>query len=452
MHDLTKLRTAAREIFDEALRAVDADEAVRRAIRINNTTISVGNIETSNRRIYSIAIGKASLSMGHALNDVLGDSLTAGVLVGPAARPEHEEWLLGRWHWCKGGHPLPSHWSLYGAERALELLDRANQEHALVIFLISGGGSAMMEWPIDGDITLANLRIANKVLVNCGASITEINSVRRAFSFIKGGRLAERAPNCDQITLIVSDVPYGEEYNVASGPTLAPNENSPDARDVITRYHLRSELPLAILQAIDNPQEFHTDSDSLREHLVLLSNEDALRSAATAAEQRGFVVEIARDISDQPIADGCDALRDGLQELRAQNRHAPVCLISGGEFGCPVRGGGVGGRNLETGLRLARTTNFSLSNFVALCAGTDGIDGNSPAAGAIVDGTTLRRACAMGLSAERSLEQSDSYSFFAALGEAITTGPTGTNVRDLRILLAERSTNSPGETQIPPAS
>jgi len=323
---------------------------------------------------------------------------------------------------------------------------RADKERALLIFLVSGGGSAMLEWPIAEDITLADLRTANRALINCGASIGEINAVRRAFSAVKGGRLADRAPHCDQMTLIVSDVPLGETANVASGPTLAPPNDAPDARKVIAGYNIRAQLPETILRAIDAEPaaSVRRDSASPLQHFVVLDNQSALEAAAEAARRRGFVAEIADDISDQPIADGCSSLLQRLDQLRERARGEPntneaVCLISGGEFACPVRGDGIGGRNLETALRLAMSPGFPNSEgFVALCAGTDGTDCNSPAAGAIVDHTTIERARAIGLDPQDFLNRSDAYSFFVALGDVIATGPTGTNVRDLRILLSSR--------------
>jgi hydroxypyruvate reductase len=355
------------------------------------------------------------------------------------------EWKLRtRWRWTKGGHPLPNQNSLLAATEAFELLQRANEERALVIFLISGGGSAMLEWPITGDITLADLRTANQALVNCGASISEINAVRRTFSAVKGGRLAMRAPDCDQITLIVSDVPKGEERNVASGPTLIPPDDAPNALEVIDHYHLRAQLPETILRAIERNRNFsESNTKSLQKRFVLLDNQSAVKAAAEAARGRGFTTEIAGDISDQPIEEGCRQLLRRLSALRDQSKTAQaseinaVCLISGGEFACPVRGEGLGGRNLETALRLATDQSLSgYAHFIALCAGTDGIDGNSPAAGAIVDNTTRQRAEAIGLDPSAFIDRSDAYSFFVALGDAIATGATGTNVRDIRILLA----------------
>lgn len=437
MSKRTELRVAAREIFDDVLGGVAADDAVRRTVQLSGSHFSVCDIPVNAEAIYAVAIGKAALSMSEALEQSLGQFLNGGVLTGPSPNLAQAEWLSkSRWAWYVGEHPLPNRESLSAAADAVGLLQRANREHALILFLISGGGSAMMEWPATADITPADLQDANRALVSCGASISEINFVRRAFSAIKGGKLAARAPNCDQITLIVSDVRTGEEYNVASGPTLPPGANAADAREIIARYGLRSHLPATILKAIEVPREFASESPSLRKHFVLLSNQDALRIAAASAQARGCIVEIAHDISDQQIDDGCAQLVNRLRELRSQKTdEASLCLISGGEFACPVKGDGIGGRSLETALRLALLGANSGDEFVALCAGTDGIDGNSPAAGAIADETTIERAQNLGLDPADFLARSDSYSFFSQLNNLILTGPTGTNVRDLRILL-----------------
>jgi len=456
--NLTQLRLAAREIFEAGLRAVDPSAPVLRAVRLEGSRLSICDtaIDIVNRPVYSIAIGKAAFAMAYALERALGESFAAGFMSGPVPsstvigiRGMHEWTLRTRWRWVDGGHPLPNKASLIAATEAFDLLDRANRDHALVIFLISGGGSAMIEWPINEDITLVDLRTANKALVNSGASIEEVNAVRRAFSAVKGGRLTARAPNCDQVTLIVSDVPADEERNVASGPSLAPPADAPDARDVIARYNLASQLPETIVRTVKSePKLFAEDSSALRRHFVLLDNRRALEAVAEAARQRGFVTEIFSEISDQPITEGCTQLIERLTQLREQVERVPtesvgkvVCLISGGEFACPVTGDGIGGRNLETALRLACATNLGLGDsehFVALCAGTDGIDGNSPAAGGIIDNTTIARAKAIGLDPEDFLKRSDAYSFFVALGDVVATGPTGTNVRDLRILLGGR--------------
>ena len=438
MTNLLQLRLAVREIFDGALRAVDPFAAVQAAVRRDTSSLNICelSIDVRDRKIYSIAIGKAAVRMAAGLDEILDERLISGVITSSAALFSQTK-LSSRWQQFHGGHPQPNEQSLAAAQASFDLLNRANNERALLIFLISGGGSAMIEWPISQEISLADLRTANQVLVNCGASISEINSVRRAFSAVKGGRLAARAPNSDQITLIVSDVPEGEERNVASGPAIATD--TPDPRQVIARYDLHSKLPVTIIQAIETAQPIDLTTSAMREHFVLLSNADALKAAADAARQRGFITEIAPEISDQPIEQGCDLLIERLEALRAKHRHRDgiVCLISGGEFACPVRADGIGGRNLETALRLARSPNFSSPETVTLCAGTDGIDGNSPAAGAIVDSTTPARANQIGLDAEDFLQRSDSYSYFVALGDVVATGATGTNVRDVRILVAE---------------
>ena len=451
MSNLTQLRLAAREIFDETLLALDAGDAVRRAVWLEASRLNIRDktIEIADRRVYSIAIGKAAIAMASALEEILDEKLTAGVISSNApvfgnelSRARVEAQVNNLRHTLfNGGHPEPNEQSLAAAQACFKLLERANEERALVIFLISGGGSAMLEWPIRDDITPANLRAANKCLVNSGASIGEINAVRRAFSAVKGGRLAARAPNCDRVTLLVSDVPAGEERNVASGPSLTPSDDAPNARDVIARYNLSRQLPETIVRSIEtDPGPPENSSASESRPFVLLENRSALEAAAAAARRRGFVTEIAGDISDQPIAEGCAELLGRLARLRVRAGVDPnegagkaVCLISGGEFACPVKGDGIGGRNLETALRLALLAHGQ--PFVALGAGTDGIDGNSPAAGAIVDSTTIARARAIGLDPQDFLERSDAYSFFVALGDAVATGPTGTNVRDIRILL-----------------
>jgi glycerate 2-kinase len=453
MPNLTQLRMAAREICDEALRGVDAAKAVRDAVQLEGSRITIRQATTveinQNRSVYSIAIGKAAPAMASALDAILGNRLAAGVVAGPRAVKRsggrEEINLSTRWQIFQGGHPEPNDQSLAAAQASFDLLKNANEERALIIFLVSGGGSALIEWPIDETITLADLSTANKILVNCGASISEINAVRRAFSAVKGGRLAARAPLCDQITLIVSDVPAGEERTVASGPTLAPPSEAPNALEVIARFNLHAQLPDAILRALKIESTLANDPAKLRQHFVLLDNQSALEAAAAAARRRGFATDIAGDISDQPIDGGCAQLLSRLNSLRERAKTQEsrpsdvVCLISGGEFACPVRGEGMGGRSLETALRLVSLRYSSLPDselFAAVCAGTDGIDGNSPAAGAIVDSTTIDRARATGLDPSDFINRSDAYSFFVALGDAIATGATGTNVRDVRILLS----------------
>lgn len=453
------LRLAAREIFDVALDSVDAHTAVRRAMRLEGSRLTIveRTFELDERRggVYALAIGKAAFPMAVALDEILGEKLTNGFIVGTFLQDYYaglfgtHEKSVNPWRSCEASHPLPTESSLHAARISFELLQHANEERAPVIFLISGGGSAMIEWPSDEQITLADLRMANRALVSCGASIAEINAVRRAFSAVKGGGLAARAPLADQVSLIISDTGKGHESIVASGLTCPPPFAAPDAASVIARYKLEERLPAAVLHAVKHPKEQHREIhvDRLRERYVLLDNESAIKAAASEARRRGFITEVAPDISEQPIEEGCALMLSRLAELRrrADDAHKIVCLISGGEFSCPVRGDGVGGRNSETTLRCVLEMDERLgrdavepgfTRIAILSAGTDGIDGNSPAAGAIACETTLSRAREMKLDVRVFLERSDAFTFFSALGDAISTGATGTNVRDLRLLLA----------------
>lgn len=404
------LQQAARLIFDHALSAADPRKAVKHQL-------DTARFDLAARPIYSIAIGKAATSMALGLDDALGDKLTSGVVV--SSTPHNSN----HWQSFIGGHPLPNEASLASARAAFALLDRANAEEAIVIFLISGGGSAMIEWPISDQISLRDLRAANQDLISCGASIAEINSVRRAFSAVKGGGLARRAPRAQKFTLIVSDTNAGDEASVASGPTLAAPPDAPNAIETVEHYGLDKVLPQSIINNVRQaPDSTAPVSGS---HVVLLDNRSAIEAARAKAIELGFPCSVLDHVNEQPIQEGCELL------LASQ---AP-CVISGGEFSCPVRGDGRGGRNIETALRCAISLHEQNSHVVVLSAGTDGIDGNSPAAGAIADETTIRRAQSLNLDAEQYLARSDSYTFFQQLNDLIVTGPTGTNVRDLRILL-----------------
>jgi glycerate 2-kinase len=441
------LRRAARFIFDDTLASMDARVAVRRALDYTNGRLSIldsrFDLNARPHAIYSIALGKAAAAMASALDEVLGDALAGGVVSAPSSSVG----LSGRWRVFAGGHPLPDESSLEAARAAFDLLRAADAEpHALVIFLISGGGSAMLEWPRDESITLAELRAANRALVSCGASIDEINAVRRAFSSVKGGGLGARAPRAAQISLIISDTKQDEPHNVASGPTFDVSREPVNPSEVVRRYRLGARLSASILRAVEQlrPARAEMERAALRRHHVLLDNERALARAAEVAGALGYAVEIARDVSEQRVEEGAALLVSRLFDLRRRERGRRVCVISGGEFSCPVGGAGVGGRNAETALRCAfeieahaaRASSAATTRIVALSAGTDGIDGNSPAAGALCDDTTLARARSRSLDARKFLETSDAHTFFAALGDAITTGATATNVRDLRLLLA----------------
>lgn len=451
MADLISLHQLARNAFASAIAEANRLQSALAPLSYDaatrSLTIGKAPFDLNRQKAYAIAIGKAATGMAAALDRKVGNALAGGVIAAPQSAGS-SEFSLPRWRTFAGGHPLPNQESLAATQAAFALLQQANSERALVIFLLSGGGSAALEWPVNDRITLEDLREANRLLNSCGATIAEINAVRRCFSAVKGGKLSLMAPDAQQATLIVSDVNRGDESNVASGPSLPVPPNAIDANDVVERYALRSSLPASIIQTLreERVATSATAQSVERQSFVLVDNLRVLEFLRDSLRKQ-FPVELATEINEQPIVTGCELLIARSEELRQQSFGAgtPFGLISGGEFSCPVRGKGLGGRNLETALRFAialnrrqvnQIHNTNESHVVLLSAGTDGIDGNSPAAGAIVDETTIARGRALGLHAETYLNNSDAFSYFKALGDAIETGPSGTNVRDLRILLA----------------
>jgi hydroxypyruvate reductase len=441
-------RQHALEVFNAALSAVDARQATRRAVHVEGSTLTLlkARFDLTTKKIYVVAIGKAALSMATAVSELLQNRITAGVITGPLSRRHPAIWPSAEfpdprgWKTFSGGHPLPNHQSLMAAWQTFQLLKQANEERGLVIFLISGGGSAMIEWPIREDISLEDLCEVNRILISCGATIAEINAVRRSFSAVKGGGLSAAAPDTDQITLIVSDTNPRDPATVASGPTLEPESDAPSALDVLQRYDLFAILPASVVEAIKTPRSVTSSAvRGLRGYQVLLDNNTALQAAANKALELGYEVKIASDIVEQPIVLGSRELISRFYELADTRSGRAICLISGGEFACPVRGNGVGGRNLETVLRCARLISsearYHQRHVVVLSAGTDGIDGNSPAAGAIADENSIAQALELGLDPKDFLDRSDSFRFFQLLDSVIMTDVTGTNVRDVRILL-----------------
>jgi glycerate 2-kinase len=431
------LHTTATEIFHRTLAAIEVEAVVRQALQLNGDTLKAGETEiqlNDYSRLLVVAIGKASVPMARAAESVLGDRITAGIVATNA--------VLGtvpqRLQVFTGGHPLPHQGSLDGAEAALQLLSTANDEKTFALFLLSGGGSALFEKPIAEEITLEDLQTINRVLVGCGAVINEMNVVRRFLSAVKGGRLAEAAAQARQVSLYISDVNSDDLSTVSSGLTLPSTATRADFDRIVAKYDLLNKFPphVAALIASGNlPDLPQAQEQEARSHHLLLDNRAALRIAQQIAEAvYGCVVEIAADLVEGDVEEMANIHLTRLQALRAAHPDEVVCLLSGGEVICPVRGNGQGGRNQEFVLRAALRN--TISPIAMLSAGTDGIDGQSPAAGAIADETTLVRAAALKLVPEDYLQESDSYNFFAALGDTIMTGPTGNNVRDLRLFLA----------------
>ncbi|MBO0724809.1 MAG: DUF4147 domain-containing protein [Blastocatellia bacterium] len=435
------LRSITLEIFRRALAAIDVERVVRENARMDGDRLVIGDkiIDLAQfRRLVVIAVGKASVPMARAIEDLLGDRVSDGLVVTNAVIGRQPRLLPV----IVGGHPLPDAGSLEAASKALDILRANDSEETLILFLISGGGSALFELPIDASITLYDLQAVNRALVGCGAVISEMNVVRRFLSAVKGGRLAAAAARSRQISLYVSDVNSHDLSTVSSGLTLPGVATRTDFARVIQRYGLLDKFPARVSAVIagglpDLPLANAEDA-RWRSHLLLLDNGMALVEAKRIAESDfGCVVEIAEDLVEGDVETMMLTHVERVVALRHRRPGKTVCLLSGGEVICPVRGDGQGGRNQEFALRAAiHLHQRGLTDVMALSAGTDGIDGNSPAAGAIADSDTLRRAEEKDVSAERSLQNSDSFNFFNAIGDAIITGPTGANVRDMRILTA----------------
>lgn len=433
------LISAAKEIFNEALKRVDAGAAVRDAVRIDGANLLVrgeASVDLS-RGLYVVAAGKAAYPMADAFSHAAGQYIKAGVISG--SRPKSGSSLGPTWSKFFGGHPLPNEESLEAARACMQMLDQAGGERSPIIFLISGGGSAMMELPRDPRVTLPDLKDLNQVLVTSGASIAEINSVRRAVSSVKGGGLASRAVTSQQISLIISDTRSEDITSVASGPSLRPDKGIPDPISVIEKYGLEKMLPDIVTRSVKEHEGVLLPPGADSYFRVLLDNSQLVDQAAGIAREMGFVTDSDGGDRDDIIDEGVASILNQTSVLRRSvSADKPVCFVSGGEFGCEVKGNGFGGRNCETVLRagLLAEKDEELRHYAFLSAGTDGIDGNSPAAGGVIDENTFMNARTKGLDPTRYLEDSDSYTFLKELDAAMEIGPTGTNVRDLRIVLA----------------
>ena len=434
------LHNSALSIFHRTLAAIDVEKVTRNYLHRAGNNLIAGD-ETVDlaqiSRIIVIGIGKASVAPARVIEELLSDRLADGLIatnavVGDAPR---------RLRVILGGHPLPNQASLEAAQSALAILRVYDSEETLVLFLITGGGSSLFEQPVDSTLTLADLQDVNRELVGCGAVIREMNIVRRSLSAVKGGRLAEAAPRSRQISLYVSDVNRGDLASVASGPTMPTETTLDDFRRVIDKYHLLDRFPSSVARLIREdriPPMPRSRGVTQRSHHLLLDNYRALAEARCFAEELGFTVEIADDLIEGEVEELARKHIERLEGLRRSHTGQTVCLISGGEAICPVRGGGRGGRNQEFVLRTA--VNLYVQgdvNTVVLSAGTDGIDGNSPAAGAIADARTIQSAQERGFAPADYLKNSDSFTFLANAGATIVTGPTGNNVRDLRLLLGQ---------------
>ena len=428
------MRDTARNIFREGLTNSSIGRAFARHVNCDRGVLRVRE-DLFDLHSYSsvlvISLGKAAHTMVEALAEQVGASLEG--IVASSVQPPAQVYGF---RYFRGGHPTPNAESIRAAGAILKALE-AQPASALVIFLISGGGSSIVEKPIDDDVSLDDLVTTYRTLVLSGAPIAEINAVRKHLSAVKGGRMAHAAFPAQQVSLLVSDVPDDAPDALASGPTIPDSTTVEDCYKIAERYDLLKQFPQSTRELFErHALEETPKSDDPAFHRArwwtVLSNQTAIEEASAAAERAGFIVHVDNSCDDWDYEPAALHLLERVRELRRQ--FCPVCLISGGEVTVKVTNGGVGGRNQQ--FALACAAKIAGDNITALSAGTDGVDGNSPVAGAVVDGRTFERALSLGLDAQRALEKFDAYPFFSALGDAIETGPTGNNLRDLRILLA----------------
>jgi glycerate 2-kinase len=429
------MRAVARDIFLDALAEAEIGKAFERHVQCERGVLRVCedlyDLKTYSR-VLAVSFGKAAHRMAEILARQVGPTVQ-GIVVDPN---QHAYQLPG-YRYFQGGHPQPNAESVKGAEAVLKSLGTLNEE-SLAIFLISGGGSAALEKPVDAEISLDDLIATYKALVHSGAPIAQINAVRKHLSAVKGGRLAQAAQGAQQVSIMVSDVPENELDSLSSGPTMPDSSTLDDCYRIVSEHNLLPQFPASVRELFERHalEETAKKDDAVfarSRWWKILSNETAEKAAAAAASRQGFAVEIDHSCDDWDYARAADHLLGRLRNLRSEV--SKTCLISGGEVTVKVpKDAGAGGRNQHFALYCARK--IAGENIAVLSAGTDGIDGNSPAAGAVVDGTTMERARVSGLDVDEYFDGFNSFPLLQKLGDTIQTGPTGNNVRDLRIMMA----------------
>jgi glycerate 2-kinase len=431
---MTNHAALGREIFSAALAAVDPFTAVESELEQVRTFFRVGDFT----RLLVTGFGKASWRMAAACEHLLSDLITDGIIVTKYGHASASD-RLAKIATYEAGHPVPDENGVT-ATRAIVDLARGADERTLMLCLISGGGSALLVAPCEG-ITLGDKQELTDLLLKSGATINELNAVRKHLSMVKGGRLAQIAHPASIISLIVSDV-IGDSLDViASGPTAPDMSTYSDARAILEKYRLTHRVPKAILSMLEQGSqrkiaETPKQGDDIFENvqnILVASNSTALAAAKAKAEELGFHTSI---FSSTLQGEAREVARSLAHHILAANLTRPACVLSGGETTVTVRGTGVGGRNTELALAFALEID-GVDGVTLLAAGTDGTDGPTDAAGAVVDGRTISRARSMQLDAPAYLNNNDSYAFFRKTNDLLVTGPTGTNVMDIQIIFAE---------------
>lgn len=473
------LHTTATELFTGALEACDIPSAFDRRIRIEGNTLlrllpdgsGPDSINLSQyKRIFVIALGKAAGPMLEVLLDRMKWRKGLRGICCTKYLPKKRNWRI---RYFEGGHPLPNEDSFAAARAALAMVRKAKKD-TLIFFLISGGGSAMFDLPLDPQIGLEDTIAFHESLIASGAPINEINTLRKHFSAVKGGRLAMAAPDALKVSLLVPDVPLRALDALSSGPTTPDHSTVDEVHEILEKYGLSRKLPASVrsfFEREDLPEspgnkgwrppffpkfprnettqarrmtsamtmtgEHEAFRDSVFE--LLLSSHDLVESARAMAQKAGYFVAVDNSCDDWDYADAARYLLDRFHELRTTHRR--FCLISGGEVTVTMdRTPGAGGRNQQFALACAmELAHHPGEMLTVLSAGSDGIDGNTQNAGAVADPTTVARAVAFGFNPEESLRAFNACPLFTALGDSVVTGPTSHNLRDLRLLIADNS-------------
>lgn len=431
-----RLKDEARGIFADALRGVEIGAVMRREVRCEEGVLRVRGLTyrlEEFEQVVVIAMGKAAGPMAETVMDVLGEEVRVrGVVVGV----QEMEAKDARLRYIVGSHPVPDARSGVAANAVLEEM-AACDERSLVLVLLSGGASSLVERPLDAAMTMEDSAELHRALVHSGLAIGEMNALRKHFSAVKGGRLAVAACGATVCTMVVSDVPPGDVSVVGSGPTVGDPTTVEECRRIVRGI----ELPARLRAYFESAELCETPKPgdaviAKNEVVVLLSSEELCAVAKESAERRGFVTVVENGCDEWGYREAAVYLMDRVESLARE--HGRVCVVSAGELSVVVKGAvGVGGRNQQFVLECARLAAERGTKVTVLSAGSDGGDGSSPAAGGVVDETTVARARALGMSVEDALARFDSYTLLAALGGVVVTGPTGNNLRDLRVLLME---------------
>ncbi len=438
-----KLRDDAAAILNAALRAADAGDAVRKHLRITKGVLRAGRARLSLSkfdRIFLLAVGKAAVPMSQAVADVLGRKLSGGMVL---TKEGHAPSAVKHCEIFEAAHPIPDERGVQASLILHTLLSELNARD-LLICAISGGASALLPSPAAG-ISLEDKQKTTDLLLRAGANIHELNTVRKHLSRLKGGRLAALAYPATVLSLLLSDVVGDDPQVIASGPTVPDSSTYSDALAILDKFGLLGRIPKSVRAHLEEgkagaiPETPKPGDAAFRNvfNVIVGDNRTALCAAAAKADELGYCSLLLSSTLQGETRQVAGVHAQILREMRSSGNpvNPPACIVSGGETTVSVGSKGKGGRNQEFALAAAIEID-GVRDVLVLSAGTDGTDGPTDAAGAIVTGNTLRRARELRLDARDSLSSHDSYPFFERLGDLIKTGPTGTNVMDVHILLA----------------